>query len=159
MCGIGESTLHPEFVEYVRLAREYIGRKCELVLATNGLKVTETLATQVQPYNVKWFVSLHRPEKAAHAINILRKEGSLFGVSADPALSSVDWAGQINWPVTADRAACPWKTHGWVIVLADGRVTRCAFDGDAKGTLCHVSELTDETKTGEYILCQNCHQY
>lgn len=158
LCGIGESTLHPEFTEYVKLAREAVGDGCEIVLATNGLKVTPELADAVLPFDVRWFVSLHRPEKAATAINILRARNVLAGVSADPALSSVDWAGQIKWEVTADKTPCPWQKHGWVIVLANGTVTRCAFDGDAVGKICHVSDMHYGVETSPYSLCPSCHQ-
>lgn len=158
LCGIGESTLHPHFIDYVALARDAVGNNCEIVLATNGIKVTADLADAVAPYNVRWFVSLHRPEKAALAINILRARNVLSGVSADPALSSVDWAGQVKWEVTADKTPCPWQKHGWVIVLADGSVTRCAFDGNAVGVLCHVNDLHIAAETSPYSLCVNCHQ-
>src|SRR3990167_3157408 len=36
LAGIGESFLHPEFADFVKLAREAVGPLVKLVMATNG---------------------------------------------------------------------------------------------------------------------------
>ena len=37
LAGIGESTLHPNFVEWVHRARAAVGWSCNIVLSTNGV--------------------------------------------------------------------------------------------------------------------------
>lgn len=158
LCGIGESTMHPRFVEYVAMAREAVGERVSLTLATNGLLMTEDMARDLVPFHPMIWVSLHRPEKAAHAVNALRKVGLLSGISADPSLSSVNWAGQVEWPVTAAQGICPWVVNGRAFLMADGRLSRCCFDSDGSGTICHVQEL-DRQETTPYHLCASCHQH
>jgi MoaA/NifB/PqqE/SkfB family radical SAM enzyme len=76
LAGIGESTMHPDFVRFVHLARKKVGPRCELVLATNGLLVDDALAEAIAPARPQVFVSMHRPEKAGPAINALQRAGS-----------------------------------------------------------------------------------
>jgi len=62
LAGIGESTLHPNFVEYLWLARQKLGPKQVLLFATNGLLMTDALAKEIQPLEPRVYVSMHRPE-------------------------------------------------------------------------------------------------
>jgi MoaA/NifB/PqqE/SkfB family radical SAM enzyme len=86
LAGIGESTMHPKFCEWVMLAREAIGDKCELILATNGVNVTEDHARAMKESRMRVWVSLHRPEKAKLTVDLLKRFGVLNGVSADPSI-------------------------------------------------------------------------
>ena len=159
VCGIGESTMHPRFVEYVQLAREELGEKVEIVFATNGLLVDEELAAALAPYRPKVGVSLHRPEMAGPAIEALKKHGLLAWIGSDAATASVDWAGQVKWHVSAPAMPCMWVKDGRVFVLADGRVSPCCFDGLGSEAICNIKEFDPEQHfTRPYRLCKNCHQ-
>lgn len=163
LAGVGESTMHEQFIDFLRYTREAVGA-LPLVLATNGLLVDDALASEMArvaaggPLQV--FVSLHRPERAKGAIDALKRAGLLAGVSIDPSVAATDWAGQVkNWPVTAAPGRrCPWIVGGWCIVLADGRVTRCAFDGRATGVLGTVYDDLSKITTNAYGLCVGCDQ-
>ena len=157
LAGIGESTMHPQFVQMLAYAREHLGKQQELVLATNGLLMTDALAQAMEPYRPKVFVSLHRPERAGPAVEALKRVGLLAGVSADPSLAATDWAGQVKWHVSAPRSACPWVKAGWGMVLSDGRITRCSFDSTGVGVIGHVNDA-EQPYTSPYVLCKNCHQ-
>lgn len=160
LAGIGESTMHEAFIEYLALAREALGPRQVLVLATNGIRVDDAMARAMQPYYPKVFVSLHRPERAGPAINALRRVGLLAGMSADPSIAATDWAGQVKWEVTTPvkGAPCPWVRGGWGMVLVDGRITRCSFDGTGVGVFGDVWQDVPALSTSPYKLCTTCHQ-
>ena len=159
VCGIGESTMHPRFVEFVALAREQLGWAAEIVFATNGLLVDEALATALAPHKPKIGVSLHRPEMAGPAIEVLKKHGLLAWMGSDAATSSVDWAGQVKWHVSAAPMHCMWVTGGRVFVLADGRMSSCCFDATGDEAICNIAEFDPAIHTTRpYRLCKACHQ-
>lgn len=164
LAGIGESTMHPNFIDFIAHARTELGEDQELVLATNGVNMTPELAAAMKwagggSEKFKVFVSLHRPEKAGPAINMLAEAGLMpSGASADPALHATDWAGQIKWKVTAKRTPCPWVRGGWGVVLSDGRISRCSFDGTGIGVFAHVNDDLSTAQTSPYSLCRTCHQ-
>lgn len=157
LAGIGESTMHPNFVEFVQIARVYLGENIRLVFATNGLLMTDELAAAIAPFRPVVFVSLHRPEKAGKAVEVLKKYGLLGGVSADPSVAATNWAGQVKWHVSAARRPCQWVQGGKVFMLADGRVSRCAYDATGEGVLGTISELAG-MKTSPWSLCKGCDQ-
>lgn len=158
LCGIGESTLHPQFADFVLHARSVMGQSTTLVIATNGVGVTQSHADILSLANVRSYVSLHRPEKAAGTVNMFRGVGILSGVSGDPALASVDWAGQVAWPVTAKKSECSWLRNGWAFITADGDVSQCSFDGNGVGAKANVfdEDLLD-FEIEPYELCKTCH--
>ncbi len=160
LAGIGESTMHPQFLDFLAIARESLGpwQEQHLVLATNGLLMTDELAQAMEPFKVVTYVSMHRPEKAGPAIEALKRVNLFAGASADPSLSATDWAGQIKWHVSAKRSPCPWVLGGWGIVLSDGRITRCSFDGTGVGVFAHVDDDLSLAQTSAYSLCAKCHQ-
>ena len=158
LAGIGESTLHPEFVRFTHLAREAVGPYVDLVLATNGLLMTDELAAAIAPAKPKVWVSLHRPEKAGPAVEALKRAGIYSGSSSDPSLAAVNWAGQVEWHVSAPKGKpCPWITHSMVMVMSDGRVTRCCFDSTGDGVIAHVDDDLSAYATSPFSLCTNCH--
>lgn len=159
LAGIGESTLHPDFVEYVAMAREAVGPDTEVLLASNGLLITEELIKQVAPYNLRIHISLHRPEKAAKAVDLCRKYGLLSGLSIEPAVASINWAGQVDWPVTAQaNRQCMWIGNGMLMAMADGRLTTCCLDSTGAGVVGHVDDTIGQVFTKPYKLCQSCDQ-
>lgn len=162
LAGIGESTLHPEFETMVRMAHKVVnGTDCKLILATNGIEIVKRpeLADVLKECDVWTWVSLHRPEKAGPAVEILKKAGVLRGVSADPSMSSIDWAGQVDWFVSTNVKGqkCFWTHEGRVVALADGRISRCCLDAEGIGVLGNVYDDLTMLSTGPYDLCLNCH--
>jgi hypothetical protein len=157
LAGIGESTMHPQFLQMLAHARKELGDAHQLVLATNGLLVDDALAEAMAPFRPTVFVSLHRPERAGPAVEALKRAGLLAGVSADPSLSATDWAGQVKWHVSAPRSECPWVRGGWAMVLSDGSLTRCSFDATGVGIFGHITD-TVQPMTSPYALCKSCHQ-
>ena len=157
LAGIGESTMHPQFIAMLAHARKELGAEHELVLATNGLLVNDRMAEAMAPHRPKVFVSLHRPERAGPAIEALKRVGLYEGASADPSVAATDWAGQVKWHVSAQRAPCPWVRGGWAMVLSDGSITRCSFDATGVGIFGHVNDAV-QPQTSPYALCRACHQ-
>lgn len=158
LAGIGESTMHPEFVRFVHLAREALGPQQVLLFATNGLLMTDDLARAIAPARPRVWVSLHRPEKAGPAVEALKRAGLLVGVSGDPSLSAINWAGQVDWFVSAPKRECAWVKGGWAFVLADGRVSRCCLDATGEGVFAHVDDDLTKYGTAPYRLCRTCDQ-
>jgi hypothetical protein len=156
LAGIGESTMHPDFVRFVFLAREALRPDQPVVVATNGLLMTDELARELQPSGIRVWVSLHRPEKAGPAVEHLKRYGLLSGVSADPSLAAIDWAGQVNWHRSSARMACPWVKGGWAFVLSDGSLSRCCIDASGVGVFGHVNDVVTDMETSPYVLCRTC---
>ena len=158
LAGIGESTLHPHFVEWVHRARKAVGPDVKLVITTNGILITDEMAQALLPARPAFFVSLHRPEKAGPAVEILRRHNMLIGVSADPSIAAVDWAGQVKWHVSVQKGEpCKWVKGGWGFVMADGRISACSFDGSGEGVIGHVNDALQDVRTKPYGLCKTCH--
>lgn len=160
LAGIGESTMHPEFIDYLRLAREAVGDAAILTLATNGLIAGDDFVRKMVPYRPQIWVSLHRPEKAGPALVTYRKHGLAVGISTDPATYPNDWAGQVDWP-TQERGAripCQWLREGKLFVLADGRFSACCLDAQGIGILGHVDDPIGSIRTQPYSLCATCYQ-
>ena len=159
LAGIGESTMHPEFVRNVHLAREAIGPNVPLILATNGILMSREMARAIAPTGIRVWVSLHRPERAALAVEALKEAKILAGVSCDAAIESVDWAGQVDWHVSTHQKGlpCPWVKNGRVFVLSDGRLARCCFDAQADDILGTLDDDIPSLQTAPYKLCHSCH--
>lgn len=158
LAGIGESTMHPEFVEIVGAARRLLGEDFHLVFATNGLLMTDDLARALAPFKPIVFVSAHRPEKAGPAIEALKRVGLYAGSSTDPTEAATNWAGQVKWHVSAPRRPCPWVQGGRLFMLADGRLSRCAYDASGVGVVGDITQDLDQMKTSAYVLCRTCEQ-
>lgn len=165
MAGIGESTLHPQFIPFMQAAHEAMPPYVHLVVTTNGLLVTTEMADSLAsmasrtPERISVFVSLHRPEKAGPAVQILHERGLLAGVSADPSIAAVDWAGQVKWFVSAAKSPCPWIPGGWVMVAATGDVLTCCLDGSGIGSIGSIWNEPESMKVKPYSLCGKCNQY
>lgn len=158
LAGIGESTLHPDLVRFAHLAHEELPAWCQLVLTTNGVLMNEALARDLAPTGIRVFVSLHRPEVAGPAVEACKKYGILAGVSADPSVAAINWAGQVKWHVSAPRRECFWVKQGRGFVLADGRISRCCMDATGEGVIGTVFDDVPNLQTSPYSLCRNCDQ-
>lgn len=156
LAGIGESTMHPQLADFMRMSKERMPW-VTIILATNGVTLTKELSAAIKPYAPMVWVSLHRPEVAAKAVNILRDDALYAGASTDPSLSSVNWAGQVDWPVTAKRQPCDWLHFSKVMVMSDGRATTCCFDAEGAGIVAQTPEELLSASHGPYSLCETCH--
>jgi hypothetical protein len=162
LTGIGEALLHPDFVEFVALARARLPAN-QLVFSTNGLLLTEDLCARLAPYRPKVYVSLHRPEKAGPAIQAARKAGILAGWNGAAATEGFNWAGQVpGWANSCPPRICEFLRSGWGVVLVDGRITTCCLDASGAGVVGHVDDPIESlTKPGTglspFSLCPNCH--
>ena len=159
LCGVGESTMHPDFVEYVALAREAVGESVALVLATNGILFNEEMARAIAPYKPRVAVSTHRPEVAGPAVELCRKYGMYLGASDDAATAAIDWAGQVEWHVSAPISSCMWLYDGRVMVASDGDIYTCCLDGTGDGIIGNImrDKVTD-LEVKPYSLCDSCNQ-
>lgn len=159
LAGIGESTMHPHFLEYLNLAREFLGPDIRIVLATNGKLMTDELAQGMRAANPQVFVSLHQPVYAGPAVECLKRAGLLAGISNDPSIAATNWAGQVKWHVSAAPGRqCQWVRGGKVMVMADGRITRCSFDASGAGVIGRVTDDLLQLRTSPYSLCRTCDQ-
>lgn len=158
LAGIGESTMHPKFIQFLEEARFRLGWGVDLTMATNGLLMTEAMAKQIAPYRPRVWVSLHRPERAGPAVEALKKAGILAGVSADPSLAAIDWAGQVQWHTSHQPGmTCGWVTTGRAFVMSDGRVGTCCLDGKGDdGVLGTIFDDLTEMRLAPYSLCKTC---
>lgn len=164
LTGIGESMLHPRFVEMVAESRVAIGPHRPLTLTTNGLLLDDAMAAALAPFRPQVFVSLHRPEKAAFAIVAAKKHGILAGRNTAFADSAFNWAGyQQNWTpiVSAPNIACEYLRSGWCVVLVDGRIATCCLDADGSSVVGDVRDNPEKLALkpwgDEKKGCQACH--
>lgn len=156
LTGIGETLLHPEWRELVARARRALPDNY-LNFSTNGLLLTDDACEHLANYGVKVWVSLHRPEKAGPAIERATRWGIYDGPNASAATSSFDWAGQVDWPVSAPASPCEWLRSGWANVLVDGRITTCCLDAAGAGVVGLVTEEPGTHHLKPYSLCEGCH--
>lgn len=157
LTGIGETLLHPDWQTMVRLAREALPDSF-INFSTNGLLLDDEACEFLASQRCAVFVSLHRPEKAGPAIEAAKRHGILMTHNASAAISSFDWAGQVDWHVSAPRSPCEWLRDGWCAVLVDGRVTRCCLDAAGSGAFAHVDDDPAGVVTSPWSLCESCHQ-
>lgn len=164
LTGIGESLLHPRFVEMVAASRTVIGPQRQLTITTNGLLLDDELCEALVPFRPAVFVSLHRPEKAALAMVVAKKHGILAGRNTAFADSAFDWAGyQKNWKevVSAPHTKCEYLRSGWGVILVDGRVTTCCLDADGSGVVGTVDDEPEILRLSPWGTaekgCQACH--
>ncbi len=161
LAGIGESTIHPDFIQYLELARSAMGWGVKIIFATNGLEIARRpeLAQEMAPFKPAVWVSLHRPEKGGMAVQHLQAQGILEGVSIDPSLNANEWAGQVKWKTdNPGGMACQWLRGGKIMAMADGRLTTCCLDASGIGVIGDVKDEIGSVETRPYDLCKTCHQ-
>ena len=159
LTGIGETLLHPQLAELCEMARDALPT-VPICFSTNGLKLTDDICRMLAEHDITLDVSLHRPEKAGPAIEKAKRHGIFHSANAGASVSSFDWAGQLNWPVSAPKGPCAWLGIGWANVLVDGRITACCYDAAAKGVVGHVVDDRDKIGTlgiKPFELCGPCH--
>jgi hypothetical protein len=156
--GIGESTMHPRFLDMLESARA-LHATMPIVFSTNGLPTfTEEIAKECARLNVEVMVSLHRPEVAGKAIELCKKHGVLKYINTQFADNAFDWAGTVkNWYVSAPKLVCEYLRSGWGVVLFDGKITTCCLDSENKGVVGTVWDAPGSLSLQAYSLCSTCH--
>lgn len=164
LTGIGESLLHPQFLRMVEECRKTIGPRRPLVVTTNGLLLDDAMCAALAPFKPHVFVSLHRPELAAFAVEAAKKYGILAGINNSFATSSFDWAGyQKNWtPIrSAPNIYCDYLKLGWGVILVDGRIATCCLDADGSSTIGTIWDKPETLKLKPWGTkekgCSACH--
>ncbi len=156
--GIGESTLHPEFCTMLAHARR-VCPKIPIVFSTNGMpSFTEEIAQCCEEHGIKVMISLHQPEVAGHAINLARKHGILLYTNDSFATRAFNWAGTVDWFVSAQESICAYLKNGWGVVLVDGDITTCCLDSEKKGVVGNVWDEPGSLGIKPYSLCDTCHE-
>lgn len=158
LTGIGETTMHPRIIEMLGLARaEFPG--LDILFSTNGLPTfTEEIAKACAFHKVGVFISLHRPEMAGRAIELAKKYGVFRAFNPAAATSAMNWAGQVDWFVSAPKSICAYLMVGWAVALVDGQVTSCCLDSENKGIIGTVWDDPLSLKIKPYSLCATCHE-
>jgi organic radical activating enzyme len=168
LTGIGEALLHPSFPDLADLARFALPDN-RITLSTNGVllakqdELATTLLDSLAENRIAVYVSLHRPEKAKLAIDMLRERNLLAATNQAFATEAFDWAGALDWTVSIPEKSvtCEYLRSGWCVVLADGRVTTCCLDAEGGGVVGHVDDepgsLYLKPWEGERQGCDGCH--
>jgi len=156
--GIGESTMHPRFIEMLVVARATCP-KIPIVFSTNGLPTfTDEIASACARLRVEVMISLHRPEVAGKAIELARKYNILKFINTQFADGAFDWAGQVDgWFVSAPNIVCEYLRSGWGVILFDGKITTCCLDAENKGVVGTVWDEPGTLNIHPYSLCKSCH--
>lgn len=157
LTGIGEAILHPRFEEALFRCREAIGPGRLLVVSTNGVALEEHHAKALARVRARVYVSLHRPEVATPAGHLLARMG--VEVHANHAFvdSGMNWAGQIEWPVSAPTKQCDYLGLGWAVIRQNGNVDACCQDAHDLHPLGTVWDEPGSWRTKPTPLCANCH--
>lgn len=154
--GIGETLLHPDWRDMVAMARRALPENF-INFSTNGLLLNDEACEHLAEHSIGVYVSLHRPEKAGRAIEAAKRHAIYISENASAALSAMNWAGQLDWIVSAPRSPCQWLQQGWGAVLVDGRITTCCLDASGKGVVGHVDQEPGTVTIKPYELCASCH--
>ena len=156
--GIGESTMHPSFPDFLEYARKACP-KIPIVFSTNGLPTfTEEIAKVCAALKVEVMISTHRPEVAGKAIQMARRHGILKFVNTSFATEAFNWAGQVEgWFNSAPNLVCEYLRSGWGVILFDGKITTCCLDAENKGVVGTIWDDPGSLSISPYSLCENCH--
>lgn len=156
MTGIGEAILHPRFVEWMHELRATIGPYRKLVLATNGVAMTEELAREIARAKVCTYVSTHRPEKAGPALQMLKEAGCATGTNTAFVDEAMDWAGQVGWYVSQKPSVCAYLQRSWCAVRQDGSIDACCMDAEDKYPIGSVRDAPGTLRVRAVKLCETC---
>ena len=152
--GMGETLLHPDLIPMLEKVREvYMGKT---LFATNGILLTEEIAKELARLGVWIYVSMHRPELAKPAIDICRRYNILGGINAGFATQAMDWAGEVDWEVTAPDSECKYQSEGWGSVLVDGTFNSCCWDAHGKNVIGHIDDEIGSIENRPFDLCAKC---
>ena len=155
LTGIGEALLHPDFIDMLFMARKVF--KGFIHFSTNGILFDEEIAHYCNKLQIGVYVSMHRPEKAGPAIELAKQFGILSGTNSAFVDSALDWAGTVDWYVSAPKTVCRYQSDGWGVVMADGSITTCCMDSEGVNILGHVNDKIGSVMMEPKPMCANCH--
>ncbi len=181
----GESLLHPEVVEMVRLAKQS-NDQLDIGFHSNVLLLTEELFEQLVEAGLDWLhVSLHTAESCRRYLQILewnerrgmaiRLDGEVDTTEEDLMARSLgltgdmfrrihlaNWAGfltdhRVVYPDAEKRArACLFVRQNKFLVGWDGSAYPCCWDFEGRHRLGHVSDFQHIRHKPPYELCPYC---
>lgn len=170
MFGVGESTLHPKLIEFVKRTRRVMPLYLRLLINTNGLAFTEEMCRDLYDAGIdKIDLTDHDARASMKTIHILRKvtgqyspdQRAKWGYSRDAIINPNDWGGIVEgWVKGSEhpRYICPWLSNGQVMIMSNGDVTRCCQDAFARGVICTVFDEVDNIPYSTFIQCKTCHE-
>lgn len=155
--GVGEPTLNKDLMEMIRLARE--ATPGVINFNTNGNRLTPELAAACKAAGLTSInVTAHNAESTKNAVKAIRAAGLEGHVNADFAVNPNNWGGQVAWTETVDyKLWCHWLDKGQVMIMWDGRVTRCCLDAFGQGVFATTDDNLAELDVTPFALCEKCH--
>lgn len=181
----GEPTLHPNLVEYVRIAKEF-NKKLNLGFHTNGILLTERLFKDLAHTGLDWMhVSLHTLESCSKYKQIAewnKKSGSPLGVYAEVDNTqeelmarscgftsdmfcrdtTANWGGYltdhriVNADAEKHAQNCMFINEYKFIAAWDGTINACCWDYQLLHALGNVKDFKDIRHSRFYKLCSSC---
>ncbi len=162
--GVGESTLHPQLIEWVEYARKHLPFNQTLHLNTNGNRMTHEMANGLQKAGISSIdITGHNHKSTAKTIKIFRDIGIAGNLSYDFVTAPNNWAGQVDWFEPDNRLPhyrnnpCPWLARGQIMVMSNGNITTCCIDAFGKNVFGNIFDDLDKLEIKESELCQTCH--
>lgn len=156
LTGMGEATLHPEFIPMLYMARKALPHT-KLLLSTNGIHVSDWMLDAMRETNTELWISAHRPEIAGKTLVRALNKQVRTGVNNHIVDSGFDWAGQVDWANMAPPHVCQYLSKGWATVLANGDVVSCCMDAHGLYPFGNVMDEVKPVHIGATPLCQSCH--
>lgn len=156
--GIGESTLHPRFCEYVERLR--LATYDKIVMPTNGISLDVEKIKACQKAGVQICISPHQPEEAAKALRrCIDNDMPVVLLGMDMMSQTHDWAGQVDWlKWNGPRIECEWLANEHVTCQSDGMISSCCYNASDKNLIGHIANWHSVSmKTGPGELCPTCH--
>jgi len=162
LSGIGEPTLCPNLIEYVKRIRERFSSYHDILFPTNGARLDTRMANILASLGVRVCLTIHSgadPRRLAEAHEVAKEAGILAGTSVHAITTPSDWAGQVDWIQQKTLTRCRWIDEKKVVVFSDGRIGTCCIDAHGAGIIGHVDRFEPESlEGGPYSLCRECEQ-
>lgn len=156
LTGMGEGTMHPQFCDMLRMAREALP-ETKLLLSTNGINITDEMLAAMRETNTILWISAHRPEIAGRTLQRSLRAGVMTGINNHIIDSGFNWAGQVDWANMAPPHECQYLSKGWATVLQNGDVVACCMDAHGLHPFGNVMDAELPTHISAMPLCNDCH--
>ena len=155
--GLGESLLHPDFLEMMIYARKELPN-IELMISSNALLLDQKICREMARQQVKLHISVHKPEKIVNGLIYANQFKILDYFGCNPLQGANDWAGQVDWPRIAPFEVCGWIRDGWCVVLADGDIVLCCIIVEKEqGLIGNIFDNISTLEIKSVDLCNKCH--
>ena len=161
--GNGEPLLDPDVVDRVRRTKEVIGHHGQVMMCSNGLPLSYSLALKLKEAGLdRLDISVHSPTHARAAIDIIKTVKIPCRLATGSVMEPHNWAGQIKRALVnhQPKLACAHLIEGRGYVQSEGVVSTCCLDYRHLGIIGSVfdSDIL-EREVKPYELCDSCHQY